>query len=74
VSLGLAARIILAAGLLAFGFVALLWSWGPLRNVFEEHRDNTVSAYIGFAAIFWVVAAVAFAVAVLLIRSARRLP
>jgi hypothetical protein len=73
VSLGRAARLILAAGLLIIGVLAVLWSWGPLRNVFEEHRDNTVATYVSLAAIFWVVAAFAFVAALLLVRSARRM-
>jgi hypothetical protein len=74
VSSRLAARFFLAAILLGIGFASLLASWGPLRNVFEEHRDNTVAAYIAFASIYWIVAAIAFAVAGLLIRSAWRMP
>lgn len=73
-SLGLAARFFFAAILLGIGFASLLASWGPFRNVFEEHRDNTVAAYVAFAAIYWFVAAIAFAAAALLIRSAWRMP
>jgi Ca2+/H+ antiporter len=74
VSLGLAGRFFLAAILLGIGFASLLGSWGPLRNVFEEQRDNAVAAYIAFASIYWIVAATAFASAALLIRSAWRMP
>ena len=73
-SLGRAARLILAACLIVFGLLAFVWSWGPLQNVFDDYRDNTVGDYVFLASIFWAIGAAAFVVAAVLIQSARRSP
>jgi hypothetical protein len=71
--LGLAARIVGATALVGLGFVAILESWGPFRNVFEKYQDSTTETYIFFAAVYWAVALGAFVAAFLLVRSTRRL-
>ena len=57
-----------AAILLVIAAGALAASWGPLRNLFAGYRDGPVSTYVLFGVPWLLVAGVAVAVAVRVLR------